>query len=178
MIKHPVVVRPVLLAHLLHADNPAPIPFLCQFPGFQPSCQYVGQRRSGVQRIGLLGFGVQGIVPGTGDLHSRNLTIPMLNFSKHSRVFPAHTLRKRFILKGLETHIRHCRDMLSGRCLRPAPIQSTHPKARQSPAGGGQEPLPGWHQSPSLPIHLRECGFRLGQPECHLHSPVQRERGG
>ena len=31
---------------------------------------------------------------------------------------------------------------------------------------------------PLLPLHLRQCHLRLGQPERHLHSVVQCDSGG
>src|SRR6266478_6385845 len=49
----------------------------------------------------------------------------------------------------------------------------SHTMTRWSPAGAGQVHLPGWPHSPSLPLDLRQCSLRLGQPEGHLHGPVQ-----
>src|SRR6266849_5994777 len=33
--------------------------------------------------------------------------------------------------------------------------------------------LSGRHQSASPPLHLHQCGLRLGQPERHVHGPIQ-----
>ena len=38
--------------------------------------------------------------------------------------------------------------------------------------------LPGWHHSPSSPLYLRQHRLGLGQPEGHLHRPVQRRWRG
>jgi len=40
------------------------------------------------------------------------------------------------------------------------------------------EHMPGEPHSPSLPLHLRQRCFRLGQPERHLHGAIHRDGRG
>src|SRR5712691_7031267 len=51
------------------------------------------------------------------------------------------------------------------------------PKHAENERGKNQHPLlTGTALGTSY--HLRQCGFRLGQPEGHVHGPVQRDGGG
>src|SRR5262249_25525077 len=53
----------------------------------------------------------------------------------------------------------------------------SHPMTHRSPAER-RPPLPAWPQRPLRSLHLRQCGFGLGQPEGHVHGAVEVDGGG
>jgi hypothetical protein len=60
----------------------------------------------------------------------------------------------------------------------PSAAAIPHNIVSQSSAGGGQVHLLGWRHNLSLPLDLRQCRLRLGQPEGHLHGAIQVDSSG